>query len=326
MPPRPSQDRNSAVLREPLRASVLDVFQQLGALDNDSGIVEWMFPEFHEEKERERSRVKLPEPVEVPLNLSELEEPIRKSRPSRFFNIRSRSRSKSRAKRDPPSSSPNVRKDAEVPATPPPISHPTKQTATSPAQATDPKIRKPSLFSRRMAAPGQSLDQPRPSLSDEEWQQITMTGSIADYETNPFLGTNPHTNSVDDARTAKRDGLQKQFSRFTSSFTRSTPTSPVREHSVYPQSDPSTPTGPAPPMPVSPTTGASTSSLPTAPVSPASIQEAPREPAPIDIKRTSQIDHVRKSLSDISEGEVSESSTLSSRIVRRSSSTFRDSM
>jgi hypothetical protein len=41
------------------------------------------------------------------------------------------------------------------------------------------------------------LDQPRPSISEEDWQQITMTGSIADYNAvNPFLGKDAHGNDV----------------------------------------------------------------------------------------------------------------------------------
>ncbi|KAJ7144953.1 hypothetical protein C8R43DRAFT_560733 [Mycena crocata] len=325
MPPRAPIARNSAVNYEPLRASVLDAFQQLGAFDDDSGIVEWIFPEVIAEKELQRSRVKLPEVVEVPE--PEPERQSRKSRASRFF---SRTRSKSRVKKEAtttpaPSkqkpkksrSSPNLRKDAEesAPETPA-ISHPIKQSATSPEQ----KSRRLSIFPRKAAT--QSLDEPRPSISDEEWQQITMTGSIADYETNPFLGKDPYIN---DAGSVKPEGIQRHFSRFTSGFTRSTPTSPVRrEHTILPVSDPtepssepSTPTGPSHPLPTSPTTihrtttisNASTSTLPAAPATP-SIQEVPRDENAA-LETTSQMDHPRTSLSDISEGEVSESSTLS---------------
>ncbi|KAJ7118969.1 hypothetical protein C8R44DRAFT_187048 [Mycena epipterygia] len=347
MPPRPPRDRDSAAHYEPLRASVLDAFQQLGAFDDDSGIVEWIFPEVHEQKQLQRARVKLPEVVEVPE--PEPEEP-RKSR-SRFFGIGSRSRSKSRARKEkeapPPTSpaapkqkpkksrsSPNLRKDAKesAPGTPI-ISSPMKQTAiASPEQ----KSRRISIFPRRAAA--QSLDEPRPSISDEEWQQITMTGSIADYETNPFLGHDPHASN--DAGTVKRDGLQKHFSRFTGSFTRSTPTSPIREQhptsptsplsrmsdSTIPTSDPTTPTRSSPPMPTSPTTehlNASTSTIPAAPASPPpEIQEVHREDAEVPgedaLETGSQMDHPRTSLSDISEGEVSESSTLSTKSSRES--------
>ncbi|KAJ7494407.1 hypothetical protein B0H11DRAFT_2392861 [Mycena galericulata] len=348
MPPRPPRDRDSAVHFEPLRASVLDVFAQLGAFDDDSGIVEWIFPEVHEEKELQRSRVKLPEVVDVPEPVPET--PTRKSRASRFFGIRSRSKSRVK-KEDAPAtpttqnkkpkksrSTPDLRKDAEESGTVPevpPISSPSKKTA-SPEQ----KSRRLSIFPRKGLT--QSLDQPRPSISDEEWQQVTMTGSIADYENNPFLGMDPHGGN-NDAKLVKRDGLQTRFSRFTSSLTRSTPTSPT--HATSPNSglpattsDPATPTGrttptPATPDPTSPTTmhsNASTSTLPAtapAPSEPATIhtntsasalptpnpespaiQEVPREDA---LETSSQMDHVRQSLSDISEGDVSESSTLS---------------
>jgi hypothetical protein len=200
MPPRPPRDRDSVLHYEPLRASVLDVFEQLGAFDDDSGIVEWIFPEVHEQKELQRTRVKLPEVVEAPA--PEPEAPARKSRASRFF----RSRSKSGVKKEPhpptpqvpapnklskkkSNSSPNLRKAAQESAsTVPAISSPIKKTATtSPEQ----KSRRLSMFPRAKSG-AQSLDQPRPSISDEEWQQITMTGSIADYETNPFL---PHGNN-----------------------------------------------------------------------------------------------------------------------------------
>ncbi|KAF8191611.1 hypothetical protein K438DRAFT_1970590 [Mycena galopus ATCC 62051] len=377
MPPRPSVDRDSAVHYEPLRASVLDVFEQLGAFDDQSGIVDWIFPEFHEQKELKRTRVKLtevfgpPEPEEQP----EPETP-RKSRTSRFFRLGTKSRSKSRTKKETkeapslptPSkeskkpkratSSPNLREDAakeEETSAVPPIPSPMKQTATSPEH----KSRRLSLFPRKAAA---SLDQPRPSISDEEWQQITMTGSIADYEANPFLGNDPHGSNH--AGPVKRE---KYFSRFTSGFTRSTPSSPTREHAPGPISstaptsptreratsplatpvptplasehnasgtasppaatsdgDPTTPTGPYLHGPTSPAgsahSNASTSTLPATPTSPA-IQEvssngAPKRDTPEiageeGLEITSQIDHVRKSLSDISEGEHSESSTLS---------------
>ncbi|KAJ6546804.1 hypothetical protein B0H19DRAFT_242244 [Mycena capillaripes] len=369
MPPRTSTDRDSAVHYEPLRASVLDVFEQLGAFDDHSGIVEWIFPEFHEEKEVQTSRVKLtevfdpPEPVEP--------ETPRKSRTSRFFRLGTKSRSKSRSKKeDSPlvitaptkqkpkktRSSPDLRKKAAAAAEgkspeTPVISLPIKQTTMSSAEH---KSKRLSLFPRKAAA--QSLDQPRPSISDEEWQQITMTGSIAEYGINPFLGTDPH--SENDATPVKRDGLQKHFSRFTGTFTRSTPTSPIRarsslsgtaptsptqEHHVsplaapgpaspvgddpQPTSDPTTPTGPPPPLPTSPAitshSNASNSTLHAAPDPPApepapvspEVQEVPRDDA---IETTRELDHVRKSLSDISEGEVSESSTISIKSSRKS--------
>ncbi|KAJ7491069.1 hypothetical protein FB451DRAFT_1514466 [Mycena latifolia] len=341
MPPRPPSDRDSTVHYEPLRASVLDAFAQLGAFDDDSGIVEWIFPEVHEQKELQRSRIKLPEVVGV----AEPEPTaLPKSRTSRFFRIGSRSRSKSRTKKErPPNlpaaptklkpkktrSSPDLRKDAEnsEPATP---SSPTKQTGTPSAE----QKRRLSIFPRKAAA--QSLDQPRPSISDEEWQQITITDSIADYETNPFLGIDPNATTSDvGAGTVKRDGLQSHFSRFTNSFTRSTPTSPTREHPtsslsnpssptptspLASTSDPTTPTGPSPPMrtATSPTTehsNASTSTLPAAPTSPV-IQEVQRDD--VALETSSQMDHVRMSLSDISEGEASETSTLSMKGSRKS--------
>ncbi|KAJ7700841.1 hypothetical protein B0H17DRAFT_1195686 [Mycena rosella] len=349
MPPRPPRDQDSTVHYEPLRASVLDVFEQLGAFDDGSGIVEWIFPDVREQKELQRSRVRITLPeVEVEVAEPEPQTPTQKSTRG-FFGIRPRSRSKSRAKKEPnptlptaptklkpkkSRSSPNLRKDAEkdlrkeaetaAPAVPPIYLPP------PPAGA-----RRLSIFPRKG---GQSLDQPRPSISDEEWQQITMTGSIADYETNPFLGVDPHGNNDVGAGPVKRDGLQKHFSRFTNSFTRSTPTSPTQSTSTFtprastmtaptptsprsPTSD-STPTEPAPPLPplpTSPTTehsNASTSTLPAAPRSP-SIKEVPREDK---LETSAQMDHVRMSLSDISEGEVSESSTLSMKSDRKSQS------
>jgi hypothetical protein len=214
MPPRPSTDRDSGVHYEPLRASVLDVFEQLGAFDDQSGIVEWIFPEFHAEKEVQRSRVKLTEVFDAPE--PEPETP-RKSRTSRFFRLGTKSRSKSRSKKDAPPppavpapskqkpkksrSSPDLRKKAAESGPPGslPISLPIKQAPTVPAEQKSPEHKSPEHKPRRLSLfprkPAQSLDQPRPSISDEEWQQITMTGSIADYETNPFLGMDPHGNN-----------------------------------------------------------------------------------------------------------------------------------
>ncbi|KAJ7891320.1 hypothetical protein B0H14DRAFT_2688588 [Mycena olivaceomarginata] len=363
---------------EPLRASVLDVFEQLGAFDDQSGIVDWIFPDFHEQKElSQRTRVKLTEVFDAPEEPEPEPETPRKTRTARFFRLGTKSRSKSRgrkeAKEELPaaskkpkkaSSSPNLRKDAaeeEIPAVPP-VSSPVKQdTAAAPAEH---KSRRLSLFPRKAAAT--SLDQPRPSISDEEWQQITITGSIADYDDNPFLGRDPH--ATHDAGPVKRDGRQKYFSRFASSFTRSTPSSPTREHSVsqsstaptsptraHPPSplsiparapqvaspqttnDPTTPTGPYPsepsplvPTPNSPTgsahSNASTSTLPAVPPEaralpregedvPASAEDTPEvpteDPDESHLETTSQMDHVRTSLSDITEsdGEQSEGST-----------------
>ncbi|KAK7024039.1 hypothetical protein R3P38DRAFT_3194717 [Favolaschia claudopus] len=415
MPPRPSVDRDSTVPYEPLRASVLDVFEQLGAFDDDSGIVDLIFPELQEQKENRRTRVKLTEVFDPE---PEPETPRKQPRTSRFFRLGTRSRSKSRTKKEsketpvpPPvpapakeskklkksTSSPNLRKEAvegkeqkeDIPPTPP-ISSPVKHSATTPEN----KSRRRSLFPRK--APATSLDQPRPSISDEDWQQITITGSIADYDVNnPFLGKDPNGNPIQDvgvqrlfhpasithssrnlvqASPAKRDGPQKYFSRFTHGFARSTstPTSPTREHGPSPlsaqsvpispspektatptastaghtpeqsssatvsppASDPTTPTGPYPsqpspfvPAPASPVgsshSNASTSTLPAVPRSadsdkqqlPSESPDVPQEAegAQTDdrLETTSQIDHVRKSLSDISEGEHSESSTLS---------------
>ncbi|KAJ7184515.1 hypothetical protein C8R46DRAFT_461964 [Mycena filopes] len=341
MPPRAPRDTDSDVHYEPLRASVLDAFQQLGAFDDHSGIVEWIFPEFH--TERPPMRPKLTEVFDTPD--PEPETPTKKSRTSRFFRIGTKSRTKSQAKKEdvPPlptptkkpkktRSSPNLRKDAAEAETPavPPISLPMKQTPG------EHKARRLSIFPRKTAA--QSLDQPRPSISDEEWQQITMTGSIADYAINPFIGTDGNN----DGGLAKRDGLQKHLSRFTHGFTRSTPASPTRERpaSLDPQSgpvspeadpstptsDPTTPTGPAP-VPEVPTSPAITTDsnrstpkltpipFPTSP----EIQEVPREFPRLD--STSEMDHPRTSLSDISEGEVSESSTLSIKNSRKSDDT-----
>ncbi|KAK7035913.1 hypothetical protein R3P38DRAFT_3350926, partial [Favolaschia claudopus] len=393
MPPRPSVDRDSTVPYEPLRASVLDVFEQLGAFDDDSGIVDLIFPELQEQKENRRTRVKLTEVFDPE---PEPETPRKQPRTSRFFRLGTRSRSKSRTKKEsketpvpPPvpapakeskklkksTSSPNLRKEAvegkeqkeDIPPTP--ISSPVKHSATTPEH----KSRRRSLFPRK--APATSLDQPRPSISDEDWQQITITGSIADYDVNnPFLGKDPNGNPIQDASPAKRDGPQKYFSRFTHGFARSTstPTSPTREHGPSPlsaqsaptspspektatptgstaghtpeqsssatvsppASDPTTPTGPYPsqpspfvPAPASPVgsshSNASTSTLPAVPRSADSDkQQLPPDSSDVAqetegaqtddrLETTSQIDHVRKSLSDISEGEHSESSTLS---------------
>ncbi|KAJ7765792.1 hypothetical protein B0H16DRAFT_1717701 [Mycena metata] len=366
MPPRPPRESDSDVHYEPLRASVLDVFEQLGAFEQDSGIVEWIFPEFHTEK-KPQLRAKLTEVFDTPD--PEPETPTKKSTTSRFFRLGTRSRSKSRSeKKDVPAlptpskkpkktrSSPNLRKDAAESETPavPLISLPMKQASTSSsgANSSEHKPRRLSLFPRKSAA--QSLDQPRPSISDEEWQQITMTGSIADYAVNPFVGSDPHGDN--DAGAAKRDGGQKHyFSRFTHTFTRSTPTSPTsREHVVSPSplsgpaspqatSDPTTPTGPPSPVPDAPPpvsevppspaitthSNGSTSTLTAAPLpgipfpAPLSpeIQEVPTE-VPLD--STSQMDHPRTSLSDISEGEASESSTLSVKNSRKSEETAAD--
>ncbi|KAJ7042041.1 hypothetical protein C8F04DRAFT_1252512 [Mycena alexandri] len=358
MPPRAPREPDSDVHYEPLRASVLDAFNQLGAFDEDSGIVEWIFPEFHTEEKKPQLRAKLTEVFDTPD--PEPETPTKKSRTSRFFRLGTRSRSKSRSKKEdvpaPPTpskkpkktrSSPNLRKDAAESETPalPPISLPMKQASTS--SSGEHKPRRLSIFPRKPAT--QSLDQPRPSISDEEWQQITMTGSIADYAVNPFVGTDPHRDN--DTELAKRDGAQKHyFSRFTHSFTRSTPASPTsREHAspsplsgpASPQatSDPTTPTGPPPPVPDMPPSPAitthsnvSTSTLTAVPLpgipfpaAPAplstEIREVPRE-VPLD--STSQMDHPRTSLSDISEGEVSESSTLSMKNSRKSDETAAD--
>ncbi|KAJ6606189.1 hypothetical protein DFH09DRAFT_1256763 [Mycena vulgaris] len=350
MPPRPATDRDSTVHYEPLRASVLDAFEQLGAFNDDSGIVEWIFPEVHEQKELQRSRIKLPEIVEVPQ--PEPEAP-RKSRTSRFFNIRSRSKSKPRPKKESPTlptaptklkpkksrSSPNLRESAakSPPPTLPAPPSPLKQTATTATRATSVEHKsRLSIFPRKAGA--QSLDQPRPSISDEEWQQITMTGSIADYETNPFLGMDPHGTNDVGAGPVKRDGLQRHFSRFTNSFTRSTPTSPTREHPAFPlsnptsptpmspTSDPTTPTGPMATSPrASEHSNVSTSTLPSAPTSPTTIREVPRDDTPESssgsedaLEPSSQMDHVRMSLSDISEGDASETSTLSIKGSRKS--------
>ncbi|KAJ7253319.1 hypothetical protein B0H12DRAFT_593647 [Mycena haematopus] len=393
MPPRPSVDRDSAVHYEPLRASVLDVFEQLGAFDDHSGIVEWIFPEFHEQKELQRARVKLTEVFDHSEPQPE-PETSRKSRTSRFFRLGTKSRSKSRTKKEAkevpsvptPSkepkkpkkatSSPNLREEAAAQETPavPQISSPMKHAPTSPAEH---KSRRLSLFQRKAAAtsldqPRPSINQPRPSISDEEWQQITMTGSIADYETNPFLGNDPHGNNH--AGPVKLDGRQKYFSRFTSGFTRTTPASPTRENppssvptsptrdrpaspptapvpvpsipehgasgpsSHQATSDPTTPTdpygsGPSPSVPKSPTgsahSNASTSTLPAAPTKP-EIQEVHSDDAPPKDSpnpspdpgndshgTTSQIDPVR--LSVISEGEHSETSTISFPSDRRQS-------
>ncbi|KAF7323297.1 hypothetical protein HMN09_00110500 [Mycena chlorophos] len=342
MPP-PTDDQPIAAAPgfqyEPLRASVLDVFEQLGAFDEDSGLVEWMFPDVHEEKQRRRPRVKLtemfdeePEPEETP----------RKSRlTSRFFGIRSRSRSKSqtRGKKEnkdkgttPPKSkktsrsSPNLRKDKET-LTDGPLTDSPEPPPMPP--------RRMSIFQRK-PPPTQDEAAPRPSISDEEWQQITMTGSIADYETaNPFISvhsnsppssTRKSNDSASTTTTPKRSG---PFSRFTSSFTRSTPASPTREHAqsplsrrTPPTSDPATPTQASTSGPMQPSgsldpevasthSNASTSTLQAVPAPPSpedsTTDRVPLPPQDDDrLETTSQIDHVRMSLSDISEGEGSE--------------------
>ncbi|KAJ6457080.1 hypothetical protein C8R47DRAFT_1247660 [Mycena vitilis] len=361
MPPRAPRDPDSGVHYEPLRASVLDVFEQLGAFDDHSGIVEWIFPEFHEENQAQRSRVKLTENFDSP-DLVEPETP-QKSRTSRFFRLgtkSNKSRSKSRSKKE---------KDTPAPTTPTPKQKPKelKKTTSSPdlrnksseskppetptGAALTPSAEQKSNLSKRLSifprkGTGQSLDQPRPSISDEEWQQVTMTGSIADYAVNPFLGTDPHAEdpNANDAGQVKQQGTpKKHFSRlrFTSGFARSTPTTPTREHApaapTTPAAEPSPPAPTSPPAsppapaadeavsdPTTPTatspgitsqSNASTSTLTAAPASP-DIQEVPREEDMLET--TSQMDHTRQSLSDISEGDVSESSTLSMKSARKS--------
>ncbi|KAJ7684406.1 hypothetical protein DFH06DRAFT_1354455 [Mycena polygramma] len=360
MPPRAPRDPDSAVHYEPLRASVLDVFEQLGAFDDHSGIVEWIFPEFHEENQAQRSRVKLTENFDSP-DPVEPETP-QKSRTSRFFRLgtkSTKSRSKSRSKKDagasPATTAPPKQKPKELKKT---KSSPDLRKKSSdskppetPTGALTPSAEQKSNLSKRLSifprkGTGQSLDQPRPSISDEEWQQVTMTGSIADYAVNPFLGTDPHgenTNTNDAGQVKQRDGTpKKHFSRlrFTSGFARSTPTTPTREHApaapTTPTAEPSPPAPTSPPAsppapaadgaasdPTTPTaaspritsqSNASTSTLTAAPASP-DIQEVPREDV---LETSSQMDHVRQSLSDISEGDVSESSTLSIKSSRKS--------
>ncbi|KAJ7063632.1 hypothetical protein C8F01DRAFT_1133761 [Mycena amicta] len=334
---------------EPLRASVLDVFEQLGAFDEDSGIVEWMFPEVHEEKQLRRTRVKLTEVFDNEIE-PEPETPRKSRLGSRFFGIRTKSRSKSQVrpkkekekekekdvatslpKQKPKKtrSSPNLRKEA-VGAIDglPEISSPMKQTPTAVAPTTpeNTKSRRISIFPRKPPPP--VLEGPRPSISDEEWQQITMTGSIADYEAaNTFIGRDPALGPISNRKSndtatssSKRSG---PFSRFTHTFSRSTPTSPIHEHAPSPPPLPTTPTAPAPssspaaaprdPEVASTHSDTSTDTLQAVPAP--DIEEVPRDGVPREederLETSSQMDHVRMSLSDISEGEVSETSTVS---------------
>ncbi|KAJ7221612.1 hypothetical protein GGX14DRAFT_670476 [Mycena pura] len=358
MPPRTRPLRDSTLPSEPLRASVLDVFEQLGAFDQDSGIVEWLFPDVHQERQQRRTRVKLTEIFE---DAPEPEpETPRKSRLSSRFFSRSpksasaasvRSKSQVRTKRDKDKdkdkdvagthrqklkktrSSPDLRKDAVAETEPPPVPH-----VSSPTK----RARRMSIFTRKHEVPP---EQRRSSISDEEWQQITITGSIADYDApNPFRGHGglKETNASDVGSTTAAP-RRKHFSRFTNGFarassastpasptstqqrhpspssTRSTPASPVLER---PAPEPTTPTVSKPP-PLQTTHSNVSTDIPayafpsmtereeTSPL----IHEVSREP-----ETTSQIDHVRMSLSDISEGDVSESSTLSFSTKRESGS------
>ncbi|KAF7294613.1 hypothetical protein MIND_00997900 [Mycena indigotica] len=337
-PPPPDADSSSGFQYEPLRASVIDVFEQLGAFDEDSGLVEWMFPEIHEEKQlRARTRVKLTEVFDEP---QEQPETPRKSRlASRFFGIRTRARSKSQARskkeketitpstpKQKTRSSPNLRKAADLPSTDGPEleSPPLNSAATTPEHT---KSRRMSIFPRRPPPPP-LIEGPRPSLSDEEWQQITMTGSIADYNvTNPFIGHQdpraPATSSSSSSRksndttsTPKRNG---PFSRFTHTFSRSTPTSPTREASSsqppLPTSDPATPTRSSPQVDpsrksdseiASRHSNASTDTLQAVPAGDGDGDSLPQVRIHADDERletTSQIDHQEPENEDAEEEE-----------------------
>ncbi|KAJ7084831.1 hypothetical protein B0H15DRAFT_382596 [Mycena belliarum] len=238
MPPRPPPDRDF----EPLRASVLDVFAQLGAFDDDSGLVEWMFPEVSAEKElRRAARVRTPPPAAP--------EPAPAPPPRRrFFGLGTRARSRS-VKKDKDKDKEDggekeKEKEKEKPGKPAKLKP--KKTRSSPdlrakakgeaktkaakangaQDATEPKDgengedtpapatpkasveqkRRLSIFPRKLGA---SLDQPRPSLgagADDDWQRVSLTGSLADYATNPFLGTDPAVPN-NDVRTRSHPSL-----------------------------------------------------------------------------------------------------------------------
>ncbi|KAJ7611708.1 hypothetical protein FB45DRAFT_940752 [Roridomyces roridus] len=322
----------STVQYEPLRASVFDAFAQLGAFDDDSGIVELIFPDLHVEKESQRARVKLPEEVQQ----REPSPPPETPRKSRFtFGLRSRSKSRTRGKKEKPErvdvtptrkpkktrSSPDLHEDAreseEAPRTPT-ISSPKKQSAVTPGAT--PEHQKPkrlTIFPRRAA--GASLDQPRPSISEEEWQQITMTGSIADYqEANPFLGTDPNA-TVSEIKPARLS----RFSKFTSGFSRSTPTSPrIESMPTMPgkadessaTDDPTTPTGEttptgrrtptAPVVEVDPTTRHPNGSTTTLPAPTPHVEEEEEEPEPEPFDPDSQTDTAEGGEEDSADAKV----------------------
>ncbi|KAF7298481.1 hypothetical protein MKEN_01373200 [Mycena kentingensis (nom. inval.)] len=282
MPPQSSDSDSSSdssapgFQYEPLRASVLDVFEQLGAFQQDSGLVEWMFPEVHQERQL-RPRVKLTEMFDDDEPAPEPEETPRKSRlASRLFGgMRSRSKSKTRSKsqtrpkkenKEPapalspakkpkkPRSSPNLRKDAEAAAT---AGEAPAESESSPSAVGTPEgKRRMSIFQRKPHPPQVDPDLPRPSISDEEWQQITMTGSIADYDVaNPFRGmehpsapATPLRRSNDSSPAQSPKGKRNgTFARLTNTFSRSTPTSPTRDHAALPASPPLPSSGPATP-------------------------------------------------------------------------------
>ncbi|CAK5281039.1 unnamed protein product [Mycena citricolor] len=375
---------------EPLRASVLDVFEQLGAFDDDSGIVEWIFPEVRDEKaSRPRRRVKLTEVFDDDDNdemaSAAASDPPRQSRTSRFLKgIRSRSKSgtrkdvkekdKDKGKPSAPKhksakkskSSPNLREEGSSVPLPEPI----KLSAST--ASGERRARKISLFSRK--EPSQTAELPsRPSISDEEWQQITMTGSVADYDDNPFLGHDGSGSPLPPLQAKRDGGLHGRISRIASTFRSSTlgPANTTLDTSVSAGATPRSSPRPSVTLSASPrpsadsakrslrrTSGtvvseagsalgvrvvqsplrsrprgdtaddddedagsmthsnASTSTLQAVPAPSSGSEEG--EPAgmppPLDkeedfaLETTSQIDHVRTHLSDITEGDGSEAS------------------